>query len=38
MDNARRFNFIESLDSFGVPDAVPQFPLELEYRGAIVLP
>lgn len=33
MRDARRFNFIEGFDAFGVPDALPQLPLVLTYRG-----
>jgi hypothetical protein len=33
MLNAQRFNFTEGFDSFGVPDALPQLPLSLTYRG-----
>ncbi|NEP02082.1 MAG: retroviral-like aspartic protease [Symploca sp. SIO2E9] len=36
MRNAQRFNFIERLDAFGIPDALPQLPLSLTYRGASV--
>ena len=34
MDNAQRFNFVEGFDTFGVPDALPQLPLSLTYRGS----
>lgn len=33
MRDAQRFNFIEGFDAFGVPDALPQLPLALTYRG-----
>ncbi|ASC70594.1 hypothetical protein XM38_015340 [Halomicronema hongdechloris C2206] len=33
MRKAQRFNFIEGFDAFGVPDALPQLPLALTYRG-----
>jgi hypothetical protein len=33
MREAQRFNFIEGFDAFGVPDALPQLPLVLAYRG-----
>lgn len=36
MRNAQRFNFTEGLDTFGVPDALPQLPLSLTYRGLSV--
>jgi hypothetical protein len=36
MDNAQRFNFVEGFDTFGVPDALPQLPLSLTYRGSSV--
>ncbi|BAZ69425.1 hypothetical protein NIES4106_41970 [Fischerella sp. NIES-4106] len=36
MHNARRFNFTEEFDTFGVPDALPQLPLSLTYRGSLV--
>lgn len=34
MHNAQRFNFVEGFDTFGVPDALPQLPLSLTYRGS----
>ncbi|HAJ62392.1 MAG TPA: hypothetical protein DCP31_26695 [Cyanobacteria bacterium UBA8543] len=37
MRNAQRFNFIEGFDAFGVPDALPQLPLSLTYRGSSVV-
>lgn len=36
MLNAQRFNFTEGFDAFGIPDALPQLPLSLTYRGASV--
>ena len=33
MREAQRFNFVEGFDAFGVPDALPQLPLVLTYRG-----
>ena len=36
MRNAQRFNFVEGFDTFGVPDALPQLPLALTYRGSSV--
>ena len=33
---SKRFNFVEGLDAFGVPDALPQLPLSLTYRGSSV--
>jgi Aspartyl protease len=36
MRNAQRFNFVEGFDTFGVPDALPQLPLNLTYRGLSV--
>jgi hypothetical protein len=36
MHNAQRFNFVEGFDTFGVPDALPQLPLSLMYRGSSV--
>ena len=36
MHNAQRFNFVEGFDNFGVPDALPQLPLTLTYRGSSV--
>ena len=36
MHNAQRFNFVEGFDTFGVPDALPQLPLSLTYRGLLV--
>jgi hypothetical protein len=32
MRDARRFNFTEGFDTFGVPDALPRLPLSLTYR------
>ncbi|MEA5535632.1 hypothetical protein [Crocosphaera sp. XPORK-15E] len=37
MRDSERFNFTEKVDRFGVPDAVPQLPLSLKYRGKEVL-
>jgi hypothetical protein len=34
MRNAQKFNFTEGFDAFGVPDALPQLPLSLAYRGS----
>ncbi|MBD2597520.1 retropepsin-like domain-containing protein [Nostoc spongiaeforme FACHB-130] len=34
MRNAQRFHFTEGFDAFGVPDALPQLPLILSYRGS----
>jgi hypothetical protein len=34
MRNAQKFNFTEGFDTFGVPDALPQLPLSLTYRGS----
>lgn len=34
MGNARRFNFTEGFDQFGVPDALPKLPLTLLYRNS----
>jgi Aspartyl protease len=36
MHNAQRFQFKEGFDTFGVPDALPQLPLILNYRGSSV--
>lgn len=36
MHSAERFNFVEGFDTFGVPDALPQLPLSLTYRGSSV--
>ena len=36
MREAQRFTFVEGFDSFGVPDALPQLPLSLTYRGVSV--
>ncbi len=36
MYNAQRFKFVEGFDTFGVPDALPQLPLSLTYRGSSV--
>jgi hypothetical protein len=36
MHNAQRFSFAERFDTFGVPDALPQLPLSLMYRGSSV--
>jgi hypothetical protein len=36
MRNVQRFNFTEGFDTFGVPDALPQLPLSLTYRGSSV--
>ncbi|MBD2448647.1 retroviral-like aspartic protease [Nostoc sp. FACHB-152] len=36
MNNAQRFQFTEGFDTFGVPDALPQLPLILTYRGLSV--
>ena len=36
MRNAQQFNFVEGFDTFGVPDALPQLPLSLTYRGSLV--
>lgn len=36
MRNAQKFNFTEGFDTFGVPDALPQLPLSLTYRGSSV--
>ncbi len=36
MRNAQQFNFTEGFDTFGVPDALPQLPLSLTYRGLSV--
>ncbi|NJL41637.1 MAG: retroviral-like aspartic protease [Leptolyngbyaceae cyanobacterium SM1_4_3] len=34
MRDAQQFPLIECFDAFGVPDALPQLPLSLTYRGA----
>jgi hypothetical protein len=34
MRDAQKFNFTEGFDTFGVPDALPQLPLSLTYRGS----
>lgn len=34
MRNAQRFSFTEGFDTFGIPDALPQIPLNLMYRDA----
>ncbi len=36
MRDAQQFNFTEGFDTFGVPDALPQLPLSLSYRGTAV--
>jgi hypothetical protein len=36
MRNGQQFNFTEGFDAFGVPDALPQLPLCLTYRGSSV--
>jgi hypothetical protein len=36
MLNAQRFDFTEGFDTFGVPDALPQLPLLLTYRGSSI--
>jgi hypothetical protein len=36
MRNAQRFDFTEGFDAFGVPDALPQLPLSLTYRGSSI--
>jgi hypothetical protein len=36
MRDARRFNFTEGFDTFGVPDALPQLPLSLTYRDTSI--
>ena len=36
MRDAQQFNFTEGFDTFGVPDALPQLPLSLSYRGTVV--
>ena len=33
MLNPQRFNFTESLDTFGIPDKLPLLPFGLAYRG-----
>jgi hypothetical protein len=34
MVEAQQFNFIERVDAFGFPDALPQLPLSLTYRNS----
>ncbi|AFY58352.1 hypothetical protein Riv7116_5991 [Rivularia sp. PCC 7116] len=34
MRDAQRFSFTEGFDAFGVPDALPQMPLNLIYLGS----
>ena len=36
MRKAQRFNFVEGLDAFGVPEALPQLPLALTYESVSV--
>jgi hypothetical protein len=36
MRSAQQFNFTEGFDAFGIPDALPQLPLSLKYRGSLV--
>ncbi len=36
MRDAQRFSFTEGFDAFGIPDALPQLPLSLAYRGSSV--
>jgi hypothetical protein len=36
MRDAQRFSFTEGFDTFGVPDALPQLPVSLTYRGSVV--
>ncbi len=36
MGNAKRFNFTEGFDGFGVPDALPQLPVSLTYQDRSV--
>ena len=36
MNDAQRFSFIQEFDAFGVPDALPQMPLQLTYRDSEV--
>jgi len=33
MRDAQRFNFIEGIDAFGVPDALPLLPLSITYQS-----
>lgn len=34
MPNAQRFSFTEGFDAFGIPDALPQMPLNLMYQSS----
>jgi hypothetical protein len=34
MRDAQRFSFTEGFDAFGIPDALPQIPLNLMYRDS----
>jgi hypothetical protein len=36
MRNAQQLDFTEGFDAFGVPDALPQLPLSLTYRGSSI--
>ena len=36
MYDAQRFSFTQGFDAFGVPDALPQMPLQLTYRDSEV--
>lgn len=36
MRDAQQFSFLEGFDAFGVPDALPQLPLSLTYRGVAI--
>jgi hypothetical protein len=36
MRSAQRFDFTEGFDAFGIPDALPQLPLSLKYRGSSI--
>lgn len=36
MRDAQQFSFIEGVDAFGVPDALPQLPLSLTYKDSLV--
>ena len=36
MRDAQQFNFSEGFDTFGIPDALPQLPLSLTYRGSSI--
>jgi hypothetical protein len=36
MRSAQQSNFTEGFDAFGIPDALPQLPLSLKYRGSLV--